>query len=162
MSIVAIYLNRARNGPMDAVDAVRAEEGRGLVGNRYFGPEPGSDGNPIEPEREVTLIEAEAVEALPRDEGLRFEAAESRRNLVTRGVALNHLVGQTFRVGGAVLEGIKLCEPCKHLEALTRPRVLKALLHRGGLRARIVSGGLIRRGDPVASIEEGVEATWPR
>jgi MOSC domain-containing protein YiiM len=101
------------------------------------------------PDREVTLIEAEAIEALPRDEGVAFEASESRRNLVTRGVALNHLVGREFRVGSVPLRGIRLCEPCVHLESLTRPGVKAGLTHRGGLRAQLLGDGEIRVGDPV-------------
>jgi len=75
--------------------------------------------------------------------------AASRRNITTRGVPLNHLVGRRFRVGDVVLEGRRLCEPCEHLQSLTKPGVLKALVHRGGLRADIVVGGTIRLSDPI-------------
>ena len=103
------------------------------------------------PDREITLIEAEAIEAVPREYGVELSPAEARRNIVTRGVALNHLVGREFRVGNVVLRGIRLCEPCEHLERLTRPGVLEALVHRGGLRAQIVSGGTIQVGDSISS-----------
>ena len=82
----------------------------------------------------------------------RSAAVETRRNVVTRGIALNHLVGKRFRVGEVLLQGIRLCEPCDHLESLTRPGVRQALLHRGGLRAQILEGGVIRVGDPIAPV----------
>jgi MOSC domain-containing protein YiiM len=142
MSVFALFLNVERNAPMRAVESARAVAGRGLEGNRY------SDRDP-KPDQELTLIEAEAIEALPRDESMPFEPAESRRNVVTRGVALNHLVGREFRVGEVRARGLRLCEPCQHLESLTRPGVLKALLHRGGPRAQVLSDGRIRVGDRV-------------
>jgi MOSC domain-containing protein YiiM len=95
------------------------------------------------------LIESEAVEALRRDYEIEFEAGMSRRNIVTRGVPLNHLVGREFRVGEVVLRGLKLCEPCGHLEQLTGVRVREGLVHRGGLRAQVLNEGTIRPGDPI-------------
>jgi MOSC domain-containing protein YiiM len=98
----------------------------------------------------VTLIEIEAIEALERDYGVKLSPGDARRNIVTRGVALNHLVGKEFRVGEAVLRGIRLCEPCQHLVRLTgQEKVLPGLVHRGGLRAQVVKGGVIRVGDAV-------------
>jgi MOSC domain-containing protein YiiM len=144
-SVEAIFLHGPKREPMTRVGEATARAGLGLEGDRYFRP----DGN--EPDREITLIEAEAVEALVRDEKVPFEVDESRRNVVTRGVALNHLVGREFSVGAARLRGIRLCEPCDHLQKLTRPGVMKGLLHRGGLRARIVQDGPIRVGDPVVT-----------
>jgi MOSC domain-containing protein YiiM len=117
--------------------------GRGLQGDRYF------DDARDEPGRQLTLIEAEALDALARDYGCALEPGASRRNIVTRGVALNHLVGREFRVGAATLRGVKLCEPCGHLAKLTVPAVKTGLVHRGGLRAEIVAGGTIRLGDAV-------------
>ena len=142
-SVEAIYLHGPQGEAMSRVEQATARAGLGLEGDRYFQPA----GN--EADREITLIEAEAVEAMVRDEKVPFEIAESRRNVVTRGVALNHLVGREFTVGGARLKGIRLCEPCDHLQKLTRPGVMKGLLHRGGLRAQILEGGPIRVGDPV-------------
>jgi MOSC domain-containing protein YiiM len=98
----------------------------------------------------VTLIEIEAIEALERDYGVKLSPGDARRNIVTRGVALNHLVGKEFRVGEVVLRGIRLCEPCQHLVQLTgQEKVLPGLVHRGGLRAQVVKGGVIRVGDAV-------------
>ncbi|MBA2507043.1 MAG: hypothetical protein H0V29_14060 [Thermoleophilaceae bacterium] len=128
-----------------AVESVLAIEGVGLEGDRYaegagtFSATPGNG-------REVTLIEAEAIEGLPFD----LEPAAARRNLVTRGVALNGLVGKRFTVGEVEIEGMRLCEPCAHLERITQPGVLRGLAERGGLRAEIRSGGTLRVADPVA------------
>jgi MOSC domain-containing protein YiiM len=101
------------------------------------------------PNREVTLIESEAVDGVNRDYATRLDPIETRRNILTRGVALNHLVGREFKVGPARLRGLELCEPCTHLEALTRKGVMRALIHRGGLRAQVLEGGAIRVGDSI-------------
>lgn len=146
--IVAIYLGDVKAEPMRLVPEARAVAGEGLSGDRYFkGAGTYSDSRP---DRQVTLIESEAVESAAHEYGVPIDPAETRRNLVTRGVALNHLVGREFTVGGVKLRGLRLCEPCKHLEALTRPGVRKALVHRGGLRAEILEGGVLRAGDDVA------------
>ncbi len=94
------------------------------------------------------MIEAEAIEALKRDYNFELAPGEARRNLVTRGVALNHLVGRDFQIGEVKIRGIRLCEPCDHLQRLTGREVIKGLLHRGGLRAQILTQGTIRVGDP--------------
>jgi MOSC domain-containing protein YiiM len=125
---------------------VRAVAGRGLEGNRYFLDEP-------EPGQALTLIQAEALEGLEQDTGIRLSAAESRRNVLTRGIDLNALVGKRFRVGEAECYGVELCEPCASLERLTQPGVIRGLVHRGGLRADIVSDGEIAVGDEVAAAE---------
>ena len=93
------------------------------------------------------------VEAAASDYGLRLTPGNARRNVVTTGVSLNHLVGREFTVGEARLRGMRLCEPCEHLAELTGQPVVKALIHRGGLRAEIVSGGVIRVGDPILPAE---------
>jgi mannose-6-phosphate isomerase-like protein (cupin superfamily) len=97
----------------------------------------------------AVTCESEAVEAIARDAGITITAAETRRNIATRGVPLNHLVGREFFVGEVRLRGIRLCEPCGHLETMTTAGVRNALMHRAGLRASIVRGGTIRVGDPV-------------
>jgi MOSC domain-containing protein YiiM len=129
------------------VERVRAVAGRGLEGDRNFlaegAPEPHRDAD-------LTLIASEALEALAEETGLVLTAAESRRNLLTRGVDLNTLLGRRFRVGEVHCEGIELCEPCRDLERMTYPGVLRGLVHRGGLRAAIVEGGEIGVGDHVA------------
>jgi MOSC domain-containing protein YiiM len=89
------------------------------------------------------------VTAAQRDYDLAVSAGDTRRNILTEGVALNHLVGQEFSVGGARLRGIALCEPCSHLDEVVGRRISPAFVHRGGLRAEILDGGPIRVGDSV-------------
>jgi MOSC domain-containing protein YiiM len=119
--------------PVDSVE-VTAE---GLRGDRYYG------------RRNITLIEAEALEGMLSDTGVELSAAESRRQVLTRGIRLNELAGKRFTVGEVECVGEEWCEPCAHLQRLTRPGVLEGLVHRGGLRADIVRGGRIAVGDPV-------------
>jgi MOSC domain-containing protein YiiM len=125
---------------------VRAVAGRGLEGDRYFN-HLGTYSNDPGTGRHVTLIEIEAIEALKRDYDIDMAPGLSRRNIVVRGIALNHLVGREFTVGQVILRGTRLCEPCSHLEKLTRQGVMRGLIHRGGLRAEVISGGMIRVGD---------------
>jgi len=135
-----------------SVREVQAVVGKGLEGDRYF-KKIGTFSNIPGGGRQVTLIELESVEALQRDLKIELEPAQTRRNIVTRGVPLNHLVGQQFRLGREVmLLGVRLCEPCNHLESLTLGGVREGLLHRAGLRADIISGGTIRVGDPITPV----------
>jgi MOSC domain-containing protein YiiM len=155
-TVVALFIAPEPSAPMAAVAEARAVAGHGLEGDRKFiraGMTPAQSG----PDRELTLIESEAVAAVPRDARIALEASETRRNVVTRGVPLNHLVGREFQVGDVRLRGIRLCEPCRHLEARTRPGVLQALVHRGGLRAQILSDGVIRVGAAVTSADGAAE-----
>src|SRR5213594_5085435 len=146
--VVSIHLADRAEARVRSVDHVRAVPGKGLEGDRYF-LESGTYSDRPGPGREVTLIESEAIEAMARDNQLAIAPGEARRNVVTRGAPLNHLVGREFLVGGVRLRGIRLCEPCSHLEGLTRRGVLAGLIHRGGLRAQILVGGEIRVGDPI-------------
>jgi MOSC domain-containing protein YiiM len=146
--IVSIQITPELGKPLENVPSVQAVAGQGLEGDRYFA-DAGTFSKKKKPSQEITLIEIEALEALQRDYGLELSPAESRRNLATRGVALNHLVGKEFKVGPVVLRGIKLCEPCGHLEKLTGRSVREGLIHRGGLRAQILVGGQVQVGDPV-------------
>ena len=136
---------------MVSVSEVRAVPGKGLEGDRYFSKVGTYSNNPGSG-RDVTLIEIETLEALKRDYGIELGLGESRRNIVTRGVALNHLVGRDFKVGAVTLRGIRLCEPCSHLENLSRKGVQRGLIHRGGLRAHILTGGTIRLGDTIQEL----------
>jgi MOSC domain-containing protein YiiM len=147
--VVAIYTAPEQGAPMESRDDVEAVAGVGLAGDRYASGDgkytrSGDDGK-----RAITLIEREAVDAARREYDVELQEHEARRNVVTEGVPLNHLVGRTFRVGDVVLHGFKLAEPCAYLEGLTRPGIRRALVHRAGLRAEIVEGGVIRVGDPV-------------
>lgn len=146
--LVGIYLASAKGERLTSTPEAQAVVGRGLEGDRYFDKKGTFSAKPGVG-RELTLIEAEAIEAALRDDGVELAPEETRRNLLTRGVPLNHLVGRVFRVGEVLLRGVKLCEPCDHLEALTRPGVRKALAHRGGLRTEVVRGGTLRIGDAV-------------
>jgi MOSC domain-containing protein YiiM len=132
---------------MVAVSEARAVPGRGLEGDRYFN-QAGTFWKP-QPDYELTLIEIEALEGLQREFGVELEAGDGRRNVVTRGVSLNDLVGQEFQVGEVRLRGIRLCEPCSHLAKLSHRAVLRGLVHRGGLRAQILTEGKIHVGDAV-------------
>ncbi|HET8760320.1 MAG TPA: MOSC domain-containing protein, partial [Nitrospiria bacterium] len=95
-------------------------------------------------------IEQEALEAVARDYGVAIHPGDTRRNIVTRHVALNHLVGREFSVGRVRLRGLMLCEPCKHLAQLTATELSNALVHRGGLRCQILSEGVMRVGDEIS------------
>jgi len=148
--VVAIHVSPSAEGEMTGVDKVRAVPGRGLEGDRYF-LGVGSYSDRAEPSREVTLIESEALEALSRDYGHELLGGASRRNITTAGIALNHLVGQEFQVGAVRLRGIRLCEPCNHLEAVTGKEVRPGLVHRGGLRCQILTEGQISTGDPISA-----------
>ena len=136
-SVEAIHVAALESALPEPVDAVEVTAD-GVVGDRYS------------ESRDLTLIEAEALEGLRADTGIELSAAEVRRQVLTRGIRLNDLVGQRFTVGDVECVGQELCEPCNHLQGLTRQGVLRGLVHRGGLRADIVSGGRIAVGDAVA------------
>jgi MOSC domain-containing protein YiiM len=146
--VEAIYIAAEPEAPTVAVGEVRAVAGKGLEGDRKH-----RDRLPPnkrrKPGRELTLIEAEALEALARETGIELGPGESRRNVVTRDVRLNALVGRRFVVGELECIGVELNEPCLHLERMTQPGVLRGLVHRGGLRADILAGGVLRVGDAV-------------
>jgi MOSC domain-containing protein YiiM len=143
--LVGIFVGPQAEAPLGAVGEVRAEAGRGLEGDRYWAGQ-GTFWT-AESDREVTLIEMESIEALAADNGIVLEPWQARRNLATRGVRLNDLVNRRFHVGEVTLLGIRLCEPCGHLERLTGQKLRPFLEGRGGLRAGIVTGGVIRIGD---------------
>ena len=136
--------------PMREVSSAEAVEGRGLRGDRYE-RKAGTFSNPGGRGYDLTLVEAEALEELSA-KGVELAPAEARRNLVVRGIALDDLIGRRFRVGEVECLGQRRCEPCSHLERLTRPGVLRGLVHRGGLRADILSDGGIRVGDRVEAL----------
>lgn len=151
--VVSIHITPTGKGQMVSVKAVKAVKGRGLEGDRYF-YQMGTFSNKPGADREVTLIEIEAIAALERDYGIQVYPGDSRRNIVTKGVPLNHLVGKKVRIGEVTLRGIRLCEPCSHLERLTEKRGVRAgLIHRGGLRAQILTDGIIQVGDPIGTVD---------
>lgn len=146
--VVSIHIAKEAAVPMESVEEIRAVPGRGLEGDRYF-HRIGTYSNKPGTGREVSLIEVEALEALARESNIELSPLASRRNIATQGVPLNHLVGKKFSVGEVLLEGVRLCEPCTHLESLTAKGVLPALIHRAGLRANILSAGMIRVKDRI-------------
>ena len=148
--VAALYTAPGAATTLTAHAEVEVVAGRGVVGDRYFAGtgtffRDGKDG------QDLTLIEQEALDALAAG-GIALDGAQARRNVVTAGIDLNALVGQRFTVGDVECYGRRLCEPCSHLQRLTEPGVLRALAHRGGLRADVLRGGTVRVGDPVAPV----------
>src|SRR4051812_27360796 len=148
--VESIFIAHEAKAAMQAVTEVRAVPGSGLEGDRYFLKQ-GTFFKP-EPDFELTLIEAEALEAMQQEYWIVVAPSEARRIVVARGVPLNHLVGKEFEIGRVRIRGIRLCEPCSHLQKLTDREVIKGLCHRGGLRAQILSEGLLRKGDTVSPV----------
>lgn len=157
---IAVYVSPGRSLPMVHLDTAELVAGCGIKGDRRFSTS-------TKPKNQVTLIEDEALRAVGTgrpvvDDLFGFEQkahphGSARRNIITKGVALNHLVGVTFQVGTATLRGIELCEPCGHLAQLTSTSFERALVHRGGLRAEIVASGEVCAGDAIALIDEVLE-----
>jgi MOSC domain-containing protein YiiM len=139
--VEAIHLGTAHVAELWTVDSVLAVAGKGLEGDRHFHEEGARPGQAI------TLVAAEEVEAVGLAPG------ETRRQVTVRGVDLNGLVGKRFRVGEVECFGSHLCEPCAHLQEMTRPGIIKELTHRAGINADIVVGGTIRVGDPVVELD---------
>src|SRR4051794_26440144 len=151
--VEAIAIAPEAEAPMARIEQAAAHAGRGLEGDRYF-DQRGTFSNVHGRGYDLTLIEAEVLETLELPAG-RLAPEEPRRNVVTRGVDLNALVGRTFTVGDVRCFGQRLCEPCAHLERLTaaagKPGTLRALIHKGGLRADVLGDGMIRIGDEISA-----------
>jgi MOSC domain-containing protein YiiM len=149
--LVAIYTAEAAGEPMRSVPSIRATAGVGLEGDRYttrtgmYSDRPGLG-------REVTLFEREVVRAVNEEGDVTLAEHETRRNLLTEGVKLDDLIGKQFRVGAVVLVGRRPATPCSYLAGLTRPGVSRALVDRGGLRADIVTGGVLNIGDEITDV----------
>ena len=141
MTVEAIHFGAEGVRELWPVDSASAIAGKGLVGDRHYAPDGARSGGAL------TLVDAVEVERVGLQPG------ESRRQLTTRGVDLPSLVGKRFRVGEVECYGVELCEPCKHLESLTRPGIIEDLLHRAGINADILSDGEIRVGDSVVALE---------
>src|SRR3954453_5272306 len=145
--VVEINIAAEHEAPCLPVERIDVLPGQGIVGERHFLEEPASrSGN------DLTLVDRAAVEAFVSETGIEVTPAETGGNVVTEGVDLNALVGKRFRVGEVECLGVELCEPCSHLESMTRPGIIKELVHRAGLNADIVVGGTIRVGDAVAEL----------
>jgi hypothetical protein len=148
-SLIQICLADVAGAPMRTVPEAECVSGRGIAGDRYFLGTGTFSPTARKPSQEVTLVEVEEVDRFNARSGARLQPHDVRRNLITRGIGLNDLVGRRFVIGSVVFEGIRLCEPCSYLAGMTRPDVLEGLVHRAGLRAAIVEGGTIRVGDAV-------------
>jgi hypothetical protein len=152
--VEAIAVAEVATGPMRLVDQAHALAGRGLGGDRYaawagtFTPSTGGGRG-----YDLTLIEAEVLDQLLLPDGGRLGYAEARRNIITRGIDLNALVGRRFRIDNVECVGQRLCEPCAHLERLTTKGVLRGLIHRGGLRADILIDGPITTSASIETID---------
>lgn len=151
--IIAIFIRPQAGQPTQSLPQVHAVPGRGLEGDYYY-LNIGNPNRKIDASREVTLVEIESIESVRRDYKIPLDLGDTRRNLITQNVPLNHLVGKTFRVGEVTLQGIRLCEPCSHLAELTQQAVIPAFVHRGGLRAQILTEGNLRVGDSIEAFEE--------
>jgi MOSC domain-containing protein YiiM len=146
--VFSIHISRAEGGDIQSMREAELIAGEGIRGDRYF-QKTGGD-----PARELTLVELEQIERFNRDSGLQLDPAATRRNIVTKGVALNDLVGKHFRVGRALVLGVDLCEPCKYLGDLlagdlSSQEIIEQFVHRAGLRARILEGAVVQVGDPI-------------
>jgi MOSC domain-containing protein YiiM len=151
--VEAIHIAPSGGAPMQSMPEVEAVVGVGLAGDRYFSGLGFYSARPTNPgAREVTLFEAEVLDLLSAQHGIALGVAEHRRNVTTRGVRLNALLGHRFHVGDVLLEGVKDCPPCEHLEELVGKPVLRPLINRGGLRARVLEGGTIRVGDAITVV----------
>ena len=151
-TVEAIFAGAVATEVPEPVEQAEVVAGRGIRGDRYF-EGTGSFSKPAKPGQDLTLVEAEAIEGLAAEHGIEIEPAESRRNVLTRGIDLNDLVGRRFRVGEVECRGDRLCDPCAHLERLTEPGVLRGLVNRGGLRADVLTDGTIRAGDGVVPLD---------
>ena len=151
-TVEAIFAGATAEGDLTAIEQADVVAGRGISGDRYA-EGAGTFSKPAKSGQDLTLVEAEAIEALAAEHGIEIEPAESRRNVLTRGIGLNALVGRRFRVGEVECRGDRLCDPCAHLERLTQPGVLKGLARRGGLRADVLAGGTIRPGDEIVPLD---------
>jgi hypothetical protein len=142
--VAALLLAGEAEAPLTRVETATALAGRGLEGDRYaagVGTFSGSPGTGYE----LTLVAAEMLDGV-----LSWE--EARRNIVTRGIDLNALVGREFTIGSVTCRAQRLAEPCAHLEQLTEPAILRPLVHRAGIRADILVGGEIAVGDRIAPV----------
>ena len=151
--VLEIWTAPEAAAPMVRSTTVQAVAGVGLVGDRYARGGGTWASYPVQ-EKQVTLIDADEVAAVAADVGVPLTPGLTRRNVVTRGIALPSLVGQYFTVGEVLLFGTKRCPPCTHLERLTGWRLVKALAARGGVNAAVFGGGTVSEGDVVRLVSD--------
>jgi MOSC domain-containing protein YiiM len=151
--LTGVWLTSEAAAPMRRVPSARLLAGRGLAGDRYaLGG--GTWARYPDLEKQLTLIDAADVAAVAAEVGVPLTPGDTRRNLVTAGVDLPALVGRWFAVGDALLFGVKRCPPCTHLERLTGARLVKAMVHRGGINAAVFSGATVAEGAVVRPVSE--------
>ncbi|MGD9894955.1 MAG: MOSC domain-containing protein [Dehalococcoidia bacterium] len=143
--VIGLYTAATAGAPIVSRTWVDVLPGAGIVGDRYARGQ-GHWSDPKWPDQELTMLEAEVAEELAID------PAALRRNVVTRDVRLDALTGARFQIGGAVLEGVRPCDPCQYLETLTRSGIMRALVGRGGLRVRVITSGRICVGDAIVLV----------
>ena len=146
--VVGIFVSETAETLPLSINKVRAIAKRGLETDRYF-QGTGTFSTREGSGRQLTLIEEETLQYVRDTCGISLSGEESRRNIVTRQIDLNELVGHKFLIGAVLVEGTRLCHPCKHLEKLTGKKLLSPLKDRGGLRANILTDGTISIGDPI-------------
>jgi MOSC domain-containing protein YiiM len=145
--IVAIYVATTRHAEQLSVESVQLKAGKGIVGDRFYG------NRPKHPELNLTLIEAENIEGFNREYNQTIGLGTTRRNLITRGIQLNALVGKRFQVGSVLCKGIELCEPCKVMArnfpetSLSQNEIISALIHNAGIRAEVLVDGIVKLED---------------
>jgi MOSC domain-containing protein YiiM len=158
-----IHIARERSAPVESVDSIEVVKGVGVIGDRHaLAPGAWDESHLGE---ELTLVAAEALETLARDHDIHLKPGDTRRNVTTRGVAVNDLLGKRFRVGDVIAEGGELCEPCSHLQSLLGKPMIRPLLHQAGVRAVLVNSGTISVGDEVeelgpAELVQAVDAEY--
>mgnify|MGYP002404001939 CR=1 FL=1 len=151
--VIAIHIASAASEPMQELQSATAFANSGLDGDRYRNGVGFYSQVPTDPgARELTLIAEEALAEVTTETGIQIPLHEHRRNITTRGIDVDALLGKQFRIGNVICEGVRACPPCNHLDELTGKPLLKPLAHRGGLRARIVTGGEVRVGDRIEQI----------
>jgi hypothetical protein len=145
-TVEALAVARAAEAPMRLLEVAQAHAGRGLDGDRYAaGVGTFSSRAGRRPGYDLTLLAAEVLDEMAAA-GQALDFAGTRRNVLTRGIDVNALVGRRFRIGDVLCEGRRLCEPCVHLDRLSGPGILRPLIHRGGLRVDVLTDGEIRLG----------------
>lgn len=150
--VTAIFTASAAGAPCVGHDSRRALLGLGLEGDRYA-TDAGTFSKPGRNGQALTLVAEESL-AQARASGAEIDEATCRRNVITRGIVLEPLVGRTFSIGDATFRATRLAEPCAHLERVTRPGVLRGMVHLGGIRADIIGEGEIRVGDSIRPLPD--------
>ena len=148
--VVGIYIAQNQGDQTVSVDRIHVVPGMGIEGDRYFIKRTESE-KQSKTGREITLIEFEAIDSIRLIDGIQITPQETRRNIITKGIPLNDLVGHIFFIGTIKLRGVRLCEPCQYLANKTDPRILHAMVHRGGLRADLLTEGYIQTNDIITA-----------